>query len=330
MDRTIAVTTPDELGLFCAFPGETPLRTQPDGDEHLLTLRDGDPQARCSLWWHGLPALGDRRLGCVGHFAARSKTAASELLDRACRKLVQQGCTLAVGPMDGNTWRRYRFLTDRRDEPAFFLEPDNPDDWPAYFRDAGFEPLAHYTSALDLNLHQLDPRAEDIAGRMRSLDVCIRNMDPERFDDEVNRIFEVSQVSFRKAFLYSPIDREQCRTLYEPLKQFIRPELVLIAEQRDTPIGFVFSLPDWLQAQRGAVIDTVIVKTIAILPQPEYSGLGALLLSQCRSRIAELGYARAIHALMHDTNVGSRRLSDRYGQTMRGYTLFARPLHGLS
>jgi L-amino acid N-acyltransferase YncA len=329
MDKTSAVTTPEELRLFCAFPGETPLRTQPDGDEHLLTLRDGDVQARCSLWWQDLPTLGNDRLGYVGHFAARSKTAALDLLDRACRKLAQQGCTLAVGPIDGNTWRRYRFMTQRGNEPTFFLEPDNPDEWPGYFRDAGFEPLAHYTSAIDRELHELDPRVEDIAGRMRLLDVRIRHMDPARFDDEVNRIFEVSLVAFRKAFLYSPIDREQCRTLYEPLKQFIRPELVLIAEQRDIPIGFVFAVPDWLQAQRGAVIDTVIVKTIAILPQHEYAGLGALLLSQCRSRIAELGFARAIHALMHDANVSSRRLSDRYGQTMRGYTLFARSLRGL-
>ena len=305
------------------------MRTQPDGDEHLLTLRDGNAQARCSLWWQALPTPDEGRLGYIGHFAARSKTAAYDLLDRACRRLVQQGCTLAVGPIDGNTWRRYRLVTERGDEPMFFLEPDNPDEWPGYFRDAGFEPLTHYTSAIDRELRALDPRVEDIAGRMRLLDVHIRHMDPARFDDEVNRIFEVSLVSFRKAFLYSSIDREQCRTLYEPLKQFIRPELVLIAERGDTPAGFVFAVPDWLQAQRGAVIDTVVVKTIAILPQHEYAGLGALLLSQCRSRIAELGYTRAIHALMHDANVSSRRLSDRFGQTMRGYTLFARPLHGL-
>jgi L-amino acid N-acyltransferase YncA len=330
MDKTIVVTAPGELSLFCAFPGETPSRTHPEGDAHLLTLRDGDAQARCSLWWNGLPTLEERRLGYIGHFAARSDTAASDLLDNACRRLARNGCTHAVGPLDGSTWRRYRFVTERGEEPAFFLEPDNPDEWPAYFRDAGFEPLAHYTSALDLALRQLDPRAEDIAGRMRLLDVRIRHMDPKYFDDEVNRIFEVSQVSFRKAFLYSPIDREQCRTLYEPLKLFIRPELVLIAERNDIPVGFVFAVPDWLQAQRGAAIDTVIVKTIAILPQHEYAGLGALLLSQCRSRIAELGYARAIHALMHDSNVGSRRLSDRFGQTMRGYTLFTRSLHGLS
>jgi hypothetical protein len=38
-----------------------------------------------------------------------------------------------------------------------------------------------------------------------------------------------------------------------------------------------------------------------------------------------MGFRRAIHALMHETNV-SRRLSDRYARTMRRYALFSRPL----
>jgi L-amino acid N-acyltransferase YncA len=330
MVRTIAATTPDELRQFCNLPGETPLHAQPDGDEHLLTLVEDEAQARCSLWWHGLPAMDNQRLGYIGHFAAHSAAAARDLIDRACRRLAQLGRTLAVGPIDGSTWRRYRLVTERGNDPPFFLEPDNPDEWPGYFRDAGFEPMAHYTSALDVELHKIDARVADTSSRMAALDVRVRQMDPASFDDEVSRIFDVSVVSFRTAFLYSPIDREQCRAMYEPLKQFIRPELVFIAERRDAPAGFLFAVPDWLQAQRGAAIDTVIVKTIAILPQPEYSGLGGLLLSQCRNRIAELGYSRAVHALMYDGNTRTRRLSDRYGQTMRGYTLFSRPLSALS
>ena len=43
---------------------------------------------------------------------------------------------MAVGPMDGSTWRRYRFITERGAEPAFFLETYNPDVWPLNFTGA--------------------------------------------------------------------------------------------------------------------------------------------------------------------------------------------------
>lgn len=337
MDRTIVASSHAELQAFCSLAEPKHEPAQLDGDAHLLALRDDEPSARCTLWWHATSALDGHRVGYIGHFATHADAptradapaysdSARGLLDHACRRLFDQGCTLAVGPMDGSTWQRYRFVTERGADPPFFLEPDNPDAWPGHFGDAGFAPLARYTSARDLDLRRLDPRAGDLAARMRSLDVQIRQMDPRGFAAEVDRIYDVSIASFAAAFLYSPIDRAQCHALYAPLERFVRPELVFIAQQRDVPVGFVFAIPDWLQAQRGAAIDTAIVKTIAILPDPQFSGLGGLLLSQCRQRIAELGYTQAIHALMHDANTGSRRLSDRFGTTIRRYTLFSKAL----
>ena len=331
MRSTITVSTPEDIGLFHSLTavGVTPLAkptdiAMPEGDRHLVTLENDEAVARCSLWWRATAQLESARLGYIGHFAARLDTGALALLEHACRSLAAAGCTRAVGPIDGNTWHRYRFVTERGDEPPFFLEPDNPDQWPQAFRDAGFDALAHYGSALETDVHSVDPRVPELRNRMQQLDVRIREFEPQQFDQEVDRIFDVSSESFRSAFLYSPIERSQCHAIYEPLKQYVRAELAFIAEQRDRPVGFVFALPDWAEAQRGARIETAIVKTIAILPDKQYSGLGALLLATCRARIAELRYTRTIHALMHDGNVGSRSLSDRFGRQMRGYTLFAR------
>lgn len=326
MLRTVSVSDGDREA-FCSLPGGMPLlATALDGDEHLLTFDGSEAQARCSLWWRATPSLDGRRLGYIGHFAATNAGCAQHLLDQACRSLTAHGCQLAVGPIDGSTWKRYRLLTERGDEPPFFLEPDNPDDWPSYFSAADFQKLAHYTSAMTHDLQTPDPQVAETAERMRELGVHLRQMDPQAFSDEVDRIFDISAVSFQKSFLYSPIERSECAALYEPLKQYIRPELVLIAQRQETPVGFIFALPDWLQAQRGAPVDTVVVKSIAILPQREYAGLGRLLFARCHERIAQLGYKRAVHALMHDDNKGSRRLSDRFAKTIRGYTLFARSL----
>ena len=51
----------------------------------------------------------------------------------------------------------------------------------------------------------------------------------------------------------------------------------------------------------------------------------SLLVAEVQQRAARLGYARAIHALMHESNV-SRNISRRYAQTIRRYALFAKRL----
>ena len=104
-------------------------------DEHLCVLgKDGEVRAHCSLWWRQTPALPGHRTGAIGHYASADDEAAAPLLDAAVARLREHGCTLAIGPMDGNTWRRYRFVTGddsaQTQEPAFFLEPVNPPEWP--------------------------------------------------------------------------------------------------------------------------------------------------------------------------------------------------------
>ena len=103
-----------------------------------------------------------------------------------------------------------------------------------------------------------------------------------------------------------------------------------MAEREGRPVGCLFALPDWAQAQRGQSIDTIVIKTVAVLPLAvkhgrELAGLGNALVARCHADAATLGYSRAIHALMHDAN-NSRNLSGRYAQPMRRYVLLAKPL----
>src|SRR5260370_142723 len=122
--------------------------------------------------------MSDQRVGLIGHYAACEAEAAMFLLQLACKELARQGCTLAVGPMDGNTWQRYRLLTERGSEPPFFLEPDNPDEWPGQFTAAGFTPLATYCSALNSDLTAEDPRTADLARRVADLGITVHPLRP--------------------------------------------------------------------------------------------------------------------------------------------------------
>ena len=301
------------------------LEAQP-ADAHWLLLDGGELAARCSLWWRATPSYGTHRVGLIGHYGARDARTAARLLRHACVELRRHGCTLAIGPMDGNTYQRYRFVTERGSEPPFFLEPDNPDDWSAHFEDSGFAPLARYCSVLQERIEAPDDQLLRIARRQEAAGITIRPLALARFEADVRALYSVVSASFARNLLHTPVTEDAFVGQQSALRPYVVPELVLLAEREGAPVGMLFALPNWLEAQRDGHARTVILKTVAVRPEHTGRGLVAALLARAMEAARDLGYTRAIHALMHEGN-RSLRLSALYGSAiMRRYALYARSL----
>lgn len=293
---------------------------------HLALLDDASGLiARCSVWRtrdaDGQPTLD----GVVGHYAAAHAQAGKELLLHAADWHKADGCRRIIGPMDGSTWHHYRLLTERGIEPAFFLEPDNPDDWPAHFTDAEFTPLATYFSVLNADLTHADPRTDQWQAECERQGITFRTIKAEHFATELSAIHELSLAAFAGNFLYSPIELDVFIASYAPLRPHVVPELVILAERDDQLVGFVFGIPDLMEPGRGEPLRTAIIKSLAVHPACGGTGLGSLLVHKCQQAARRLGFERVIHALMHDTN-RSRKISANYGRSIRRYTLYAKTL----
>lgn len=328
MAQPVLAQSPTQLERFCALQGTSTLSATAlkacAADAHWMVLDGTKVRARCSLWWTQVPPSPDKTLGVIGHYAALDAEAGAQLLAHACEQLAERGCTQAVGPMDGDTWHSYRLVSERGSEPPFFLEPWHPEGWPEHFEAAGFGPLAHYFSALNADLQQ-DPRLAALTQIVEDQGIRIRALDPARFERELQAIYEVSLASFKRNFLYTPISLEQFIDLYQPVRPYVQPELVMIAQRQGQPVGYQFSIPDLLQVQRGQNVNTMIVKTVAVHPEFGGSGLGSLLVAKAHQVAKTFGFARAIHALMVEDNL-SRKISAHYAEPMRRYTLFAKEL----
>ena len=310
--------TPQDL-----VPGfDASLLSAQQADEHLAI---DDAKARCSLWWNHVPTVDGETLGVIGHFQAEQTESGTAVLAEALCALRERGCTLAVGPMNGNTWRTYRLVTERGSEPPFFMEPRNPVFYPKIFESAGFAPLAEYTSSLVADLTRRDERAGRTLERLRGNGITIRNLDPQNFEDDLRRIFEVSVQSFTGNYLYTELSEPAFLAQYIPYRDKIVPDLVFLAEHEGKPVGYLFALPDYAEALRGEPIRTVIGKTLAVLPGRLCGGLGMVLTGMLHERAQALGYTRLIHALQHQSNK-VRNMSDFFGEVMRRYTLYSRSL----
>jgi GNAT superfamily N-acetyltransferase len=225
--------------------------------------------------------------------------------------LLEQGCVAAQAPLQLATWFPYRANLGPFDEPPFLGEPSaSPQPW----IEAGYREVARYASAIA-------PNAEAVAygESKRPEGISLRAM--TRFEDDLPVIHALATASFRSAYAYSPLPLPAMAALYAPLAPHLVPELVLIATRDETPVGFVFGLPDLAQPGSGRFV----VKTLAVLPEQRRSGLGAWLVGELH-RVAEgLGFDRGIHALMW-AGSKSRSISSHGGRVFREYALYLREL----
>jgi GNAT superfamily N-acetyltransferase len=297
----------------------------PAADEAVAVRRDGSMAGQCSCWWHGTPEYDGLKTGVIGQYSAADAAAGAAVLSKACDVLARAGCAIAIGPMDGSTWQRYRFIVDRGAEPPFFLEPDTPDDGPVQWMWSGFQPIASYSSAMTDRLDVEPPAVPRAVRRLAAAGISIRPFDASRAECELRTLFDLASVSFRRNFLYTPIAYDQFQPQYAGLLPLLSPELVLMAERDGAVLGFVLAVPDMLQAGRSSAIDTVVIKTLAVHPSVEGTGIGGVLVAMVHRHARALGFRRAIHALMHDVNT-SRGLSGRFARPFRRYALFAKRL----
>lgn len=325
----------EELELFCQpLAGSSDVPPTPAGirshgaDLHWAALGSNDELlARCSVWWTNTPSLYAHRVGLVGHYAATDAESSSVLLDHALRDLARQGATIAIGPMDGSTWRRYRFVIDRGTESPFLLEPNQPAEWVDYFKHAGFRPLARYFSSLNPEIARSGPNLDAVTARLNKRGIHFRPLDMNHFDDDLRAIHRLSLVAFEKNFLYTPIAEPEFLQMYSAIRPLMRPELTLMAWHEDRLIGFGFAIADALRPKQGLPDDTLIVKTVAVDPAYFGRGIGTVLTDLCQQAGSRLGYRRGILALTYEKNV-SLRIASRYGEVMRTYALFSRRLNG--
>lgn len=285
---------------------------------------NGEVIARASLWWRDTPDLAGARIGAIGNFAAEDEEVAQCLLSGATNHLRERGCRIAVGPMNGNTWRPYRFVVESRRRGSFLLEPRNPAEFPGWWENAGFSVLSHYSSSV-IPLDGRAPISPALKARLVRSGVRIRELDAARYDEDLRMIYQVSLKSFVNNFLYTPLEEEAFLDAYRKVRGRVDPDFVRIAERDGVVCGFVFGIPD-LEAMARGERPALIVKTLAVDPDSRCAGLGSLLVDELHRIGWEKGYTEAIHALQHEANASLKITGRHHGEVFRRYALFSKLL----
>jgi hypothetical protein len=273
--------------------------------------------AHATLWIEGTPRYNDRPTATIGAFSCHDRISGIGVI-RECERIARDHHrTYMVGPMDGTTWHKYRFVVESDGSPPFLMEPVNPPEYPAIFEAAGYAVIAQYQSAL-AHKQTITPSLS-FAAKLERNQITVRSFSMDNARVDLHKIFTLSIDRFAQNFLYTPITEEQFLGLYLPLIDKLDPDYILMAEDPSgTPLGFVFGIPHYAQ---GAHPSSLIFKTYA----SRYPGLGSYLGDTLHHRAFAAGYDTAIHALMFDDN-RSLTYSRKYGSPFRRYALFGKEL----
>ncbi len=262
--------------------------------------RDG---AKATIY-RDAPGWDELRCAAVGQFACDDAAAGAALLREVVGTLRDEGFGGVLGPMDGNTWARYRLVVESDGSAPFLMEPENPDWYPAAFEAAGLEVVSRYVSSVrDAAMEAKAAVAPD--------GVTLRAFDPAQAEAALGAIHDLSLKAFARNAFYTPIPREAFVGSYLPVVPMLDRDLVLLAEKDDGElVGFLFGIP-------GAD-GSVILKTYA----SAMKGVGSFLADTFHARVRDKGYARVIHALMHEDNLSATHSDRTGGRVFRRYALY--------
>lgn len=257
--------------------------------------------------------------GLLGWFEAEDcPEAAAMLFDAVQTHFAGLGIPSVIGPMNGSTWAAYRVaLPEGR---PFFLDVESMPYYAQFFETNGFETVAEYHSSRGDLSERSFPRLERMTPVFQARGVTVREFEPDHAEAILRAIHELSLESFRHNFLYTPLPVESFLRKYLPLLSQVPPQYILLARDGAGRLaGYLFAIPNLLCRDRRELI----IKTLAVRPEPVCRGLGAFLVELCSRRAFESGVQTIYHALMHNENQSAN--IGRDGMTVcRRYRLYRR------
>ena len=253
--------------------------------------------------WNGLKTAA---IGCVSF---GDPDTGADFLRSACDTLRGEGFGAVVGPMDGNTWGRYRIAAWSDGSPAFTMEPGaGPHDLAAYGA-AGFHVAERHFSATAA----VGSRGWSDAGS----GMAVSSWDGSRPEALLADAHAVAMAAFRDTDFFTPVPRAAFVAAYLPLLGRADPRFILAARDASgRPVGFTFAFPD--PSRRGAVV----LKTYAGL----VPGAGRRMADRIHGLAAEAGHTEVVHALIRQ-GIASEAQSRKFGgRVFRRYQLMGRRL----
>lgn len=309
--------------------------------KHFMAIEKNDVLGRISAIINRRAVEDTTSIGYLGFFESLPDFSITEkLLSEAIGYLGQRGIKKIRAPINFSTWYKYRFMTKGFEESPFYLEPYNCSYYPVYFERYGFKKTMLYMSNL---LENFDDQIKGAGNKLREFSkkgFTTRRIDFTRVRSELRLLYELSTKCFNTSWGYTEIHFSEFLNIYDGFQNIVDSDFILFAYDQDKkPIGFIFCIPNYAAAIRSMngrtdifarlrflrnkrKPDTLIVKTIGVVPEARQFGVGSVLMGLVHKTAREKGYQKVIHALMRQDNYIIRKISEKGGKVFKEYAVY--------
>ena len=256
--------------------------------------------------------------------------AASALMLQVQERARRDGMTRLRGPANFSSNEEWGLLVDGFDSSPCVMMTYNPARYAETLEHLGF------VKAKDLVAYYLDDpeppeRVIRLAERMAERKgVTVRPLDMKRFEEDVRKVREVYNRAWEKNWGFVPMTEAEITHMAKDLKPVVKPEIVLIAEKGEEPIGFSLALPDFNHALRHAngrlfpfgllkilwhsrKIDMLRVLTLGLVPEYRRTGIDQLLYLRLFQGGRKLGIVRGEFSWILEDNQAIRQALEKLG-----------------
>lgn len=298
-----------------------------DGITIIKLIEDFIEKGSATCYYSNTPEVDGKHIGAIGELKIDGKEVGLELLNRCEEIFREKGISKIVAPMNGNTWKQYRTIKQTSDEPPFLMENVSPIEFNEIFETAGYYETGTYTSTKGkIENYYNDEVLDEIDRIIQNEGITIRTLDKNNGVEDLRKIYNVSVESFARNPFYTPIDEIDYLEQYTSYLDKVDEDFILLAEKDGKEIGFLFAIPNLIEMQTMGKIDSLILKTIAVLPEYENLGLGNAMTRIIARKAIDKGYKNWIFAFMYKDNT-SQKLAERNGtHTIREYALYGKDI----
>ena len=284
-----------------------------------LALKDGAPVGRLTAFHNHLLTADHHRYGLVGLFACENDVAtARALVEGASAWLAERQLTAIRGPMAGDIWHRWRFMTRGYETTAFPGEPRNPKYYPELFLACGFAPSRTYSTKVVTNLDAQLARFSASAALSAKRGYSFRTVDPERWEEDLKHVYELCRHSFATRWSVTETTYEEFASVYNRwLRRVGAQQITLAVDKNKVVLGLGLAV--------AAPRDTLNIRTVAVYPHATGFGLGQAISAELYRRAISTGIKQVHHCLM-SPNTPPQFWDHGLGSVTREYTMYERAI----
>ncbi|MCH2198582.1 MAG: GNAT family N-acetyltransferase [Flavobacteriales bacterium] len=263
----------------------------------------------------------NKRVWSLGNYEWLHDESPSQLFDFASAEAKKHGAEVLVGPLNGSTWKSYRFRDQSQEEVPLFAgekihESQYNEQWRSYFQQH-----FRYYSALDTAFNTSailsDQEIATIQERYE-----LRNINLNEWEAQLDALYDFNQRSFQTNFLFTEISRKSFHDQYNQVKPIIDPRFTLLAYDDDQLVGFIFAYPDFSMTESKRAI----LKTVARDPDPKHARLGTWLVYSLNQVLKAQGFQEVIHAFIYAKGTSTKHTQKMGISTYTTYSLYLNEL----